>query len=98
MTPMKFLSEVQQCVGAFLCGCLLDRYIRLGEPETFRNFADTPYDYRTVYEKIREGLKLCVAIDEKAKTFRAVEEPVPEPVKPAPAPKPKRPGWMGKEI
>jgi len=98
MTPMKLLSEVQQCAGAFLCGCQLDRYIRLGEPETFRNFVDAPYDYRTVYEKIREGLKLCVAIGEKAQMFRAVEEPAPEPVKPAPAPKPKRLGWMGKEI
>ena len=73
MTPMTFLANVQKCVSGFLLACSLDEYINLGEAETFAEFVHLPYNYKTVYQAIRDGVELCSSIYVKINAFDAVE-------------------------
>lgn len=100
MTPMTLLASVQKCVSTFLCGCMLDDFVQLSDPEIFSNYAASPYDYRNVHLKIQEGLELCLSINEKTKSFKETDIPAPAPPKPAPHPDNNRrkAKWMGKEI
>lgn len=65
MTPMGLLANVQKCVSAFTCACELDDYINLSDADIFRNYIYAPYNYKDSYQRIREGLELCVSINEK---------------------------------
>ena len=87
MTPMSLLANVQKCVSAFTCACELDDYINLADADTFKNFVYAPYNYKDAYLRIKEGLGICLEINEKVDKFNAIpqapslpQEPVvPEP-------------------
>lgn len=74
MTPMTFLGNIQKCVSSFVCACNLDDYINIGEPETFLNYINSPYNFKNVYKMIKEGVKLCSEIYEKINNFDNVEQ------------------------
>ena len=65
MTPMELLANVQKCVSAFTCACELDDYLELAEADRFRNYVYVPYNYKDAYQRIKEGLALCISISEK---------------------------------
>ena len=110
MTPMSLLGNVQKFVSAFACACTLEPIIELKNYEQYSYYINTPYDYKNVYAKIKEGLELCQEISSKILAFREIivaepilevkPEPRPEP-RPKPEPKPEpvlRRGWEGLEI
>lgn len=78
MSPMMLLGNIQKCVSGFVLACSLDDYITLGDPEIFQNYVRTPYSYKNLYQKIKEGLELCTSISVKIDGFEA-EEPTPKP-------------------
>ncbi len=78
MSPMMLLGSIQKCISGFVLACSLDDYITLGDPEIFQNYVRTPYSYKNVYKKIKEGLELCTSISVKIDGFEA-EEPAPKP-------------------
>lgn len=77
MTPMQLFGCVQKCVSAFTCACELDDYLRLGDAATFYSYVAAPYNYKDSYDKIQEGLELCLSIDKKVTDFQARAD-VPE--------------------
>ena len=83
LTPMALLGHVQKFVCAFTTACELDEYLALSDAEMFRNYVSAPYNYRDVYQRICEGLDLCLSIIEKIGKMEVREEP--------PAPKPSKP-------
>ncbi|MCR5132126.1 MAG: hypothetical protein K6C10_11785 [Prevotella sp.] len=104
MTPQQLLSCVQRVIAAFTCACDLDKVLSLEEADVFQNYARTPFNYRNAYIRIKQGLGMCYAINEKIDKFSLLkqEEPVPEPQpmpepKPEPKPDPRR-FWEGKQI
>ena len=101
MTPQQLLSAVQRVVGAFTCACDLDSVLTLEDAEVFRNYTRIPFNYRIAYIRIKQGLGMCYAINEKIDKFSLLkkeEPPKPEPPKPEPPkPEPKR-FWEGKQI
>ena len=78
MSPMMLLGCIQKCISGFVLACSLDDYITLGDPEIFQNYVRTPYSYKNVYKKIKEGLELCTSISVKIDGFEA-EEPAHKP-------------------
>ena len=110
MTPMVLLGHVQKYVSAFACACMLEPILELKNYDQYSYFINTPYDYKNVYGKIKEGLELCQEINSKVMNFKDIvievvkPEPKPEPrpePKPKPEPKPApmlRRGWDGLEI
>ena len=78
MSPMMLLGSIQKCISGFVLACSLDDYITLGDPEIFQNYVRTPYSYKNVYKKIKEGLELCTSISVKIDGFE-MEEPAPKP-------------------
>jgi len=103
MTPMDLLAHVQQVVAAFTCACELDEMLQLEDAATFSQFAQLPYNYQSVYFRLKQGLGMCYAISEKVEKFSLLqpEEPQPErkpqPQAPAGHPDPRR-LWDGKCI
>ena len=108
MTPQQLLGCVQKVVGAFTLACDFDEALSLSEADTFNNYTRVPYSYRNAYLRIKQGLGMCYAINEKVERFSLLKreepkpepEPVPEPPKPQPrpaAPDPRR-AWEGKRI
>ena len=106
MSPQQLQACVQKVVSAFVVACDLDELINLEEAETFRNYSITGFSYRTGFIRIKQGLGMCYAINEKVEKFGLLvkEEPKPEP---APAPEPPKPtpppvdprrSWLGKSI
>lgn len=83
MTPMSLLANIQKFISAFACGCTLDEYIELSEPEVYADYIRTPYSYKNAYLRIREGIELCRSIYTKVENFVEIE-PEPE-VQPAPS-------------
>ena len=77
MTPMMLLGNIQKCVSGFVLACSLDEYITLGDPEVFQNYVRTPYNFKNVYQTVKEGLELCASISVKIDGFE-VEEPAPK--------------------
>lgn len=78
MSPMMLLGNIQKCVSGFVLACTLDDYITIGEPEAFQSYVRTPYNFKNVYQTIKEGLELCSSICVKIDSFVA-EEPAPKP-------------------
>lgn len=70
MTPMMLLGNVQKYVSAFFCGVSLNDGLELAEPQMYSNFIQTPYDYKDVYLKIKEGLEICVSINDKVSKLK----------------------------
>lgn len=78
MTPMMLLSNVQKCVSAFACACELDENLALANAEEYRNYVMAPYNYKDAYQRIKEGLDICLAISEKVDKFQLAVEEVKE--------------------
>ena len=107
MTPQQLQACVQKVVSSFVVACDLDDLISLEDSETFRKYSTMPYSYRTGFLRIKQGMGMCYAINEKVEKFGLLvrEEPKPEP---APAPEPPKPTppptpnprrfWEGKQI
>lgn len=77
MTPMMLFANVQKCVSSFLCACTLDGYLSLSELEQLQNYVRSPYNYKDVYKKIKEGLELCISISGKIEKFQEVNKVPP---------------------
>ena len=102
MTPQQLLSCVQRVVAAFTCACDLDQVLSLEEADVFRNYSRTPFNYRIAYLRIKQGLGMCYAINEKIDKFSLLKQeekpaPVPQPKPEPPKPDPRR-FWDGKQI
>lgn len=106
MTPQSLQACVQKVVGTFAMACQYDEALSLSDAETFNNYAHVGYSYRNAYLRIKQGLGMCYAINEKVEKFNLLqrEEPKPEP---APQPEPVRPEppkpdprrvWNGRNI
>lgn len=78
MTPMMLLSNVQKCVSAFACACELDDNLTLADADVYRNYILAPYNFKDAFQRIREGVEICVAISEKVDKFQLVVEEVVE--------------------
>lgn len=76
MTPMVLLSYIQKCVSAFACGCELDENLNLADADAYRNYIMAPYSYKNAYQRIKEGLDICLSISEKVDKFQMVIEEV----------------------
>jgi hypothetical protein len=76
MTPMMLLSEVQKCVSAFACACELDENLNLADADVYRNYVMAPYNYKNAYQRIKEGLDICISISEKVDKFQMEVEEV----------------------
>lgn len=101
MTPQQLLSCVQRVIGAFTCACDLDEVLSLEDAEVFRNYTRVPFNYRIAYLRIKQGLGMCYAINEKIEKFSLLkkeEPPKPEPPKPEPPKPDPRRFWEGKQI
>ncbi|WP_455663866.1 hypothetical protein [Phocaeicola sp.] len=100
MTPMMLFANVQKCVSSFLCACTLDEYLDLSDSELFQNYVRSPYNYKDVYKRIKEGLEFCVSINGKIEKFQEVNKVQPEKEKVVQPPKEekRRPGWNGIKI
>lgn len=108
LTPEELYSAVQQMVGSFFIGCMMDVHLELSDKDTYVKYIHKKYDGRHIYEDIEEGLGLCGDIVLKMTDISqmvpvapvAPERPAPV-VKPQPAPEPKptpRNRWEGIEI
>lgn len=101
MGPQQLLSCVQRVVAAFTCACDLDNVLSLEDSETFRNYTRLPFNYRIAYLRIKQGLGICYAINEKIDKFSLLKQEEP-PAPPQPKPEPPKPDprrfWEGKQI
>lgn len=91
LTPAQLLSSVQQLVAAFLSGCILEESINLENQSQFVAYVQRPYDARTLFRDIEDGLSLWAEISAKMeKVFLITSPPSPPVAKPAPVPPPVR--------
>lgn len=101
MTPHQLLGCIQKVVGGFALACDVDEILTLEDAPTFYNFSQIPYNYQKAYLRIKQGIGMCHAINEKIDRFSLLEaapKPEPEP-EPKPEPKPdQRRSWLGKQI
>lgn len=86
LTPMTLLGMVQQCVSAFVTACDIYETFLLDDAEEWKNYIALPYSQRDVLGRLKEGLTLCVNINEKLGTLGVA----PPPVRPVRAPEPTR--------
>ncbi|MBO4431842.1 MAG: hypothetical protein J5790_10935 [Bacteroidaceae bacterium] len=101
LTPAMLLGSVQSVVSGFAIACEVDEILTLEDAALFYNFAQVPYNYQKAYLRIKQGIGMCKAINEKIDKFSLLAAP-PKP-EPAPAPKPEpkpdpRRSWLGKQI
>ena len=90
LTPGQMNAIVQQLVGSFLSGCVLDEYITLENPDPFMMYVQKPFDSRNILRDIETGLSLCGEIETKLNNVCLMTEKRPAPVeKPTPRQKPK---------
>lgn len=78
MTPMMLWGNIQKFVAAFTAACEIDEYLDLADANLFRTYALSPYNYKDVYPKIKEGLELCISINEKVSKIEAKEPEKPK--------------------
>lgn len=101
LTPAMLLGSVQNVVGSFAIACEVDEILTLEDAAIFYNFAQVPYNYQKAYIRIKQGIGMCKAINDKIDKFsllNAAPKPEPEPApKPEPKPDPRR-SWLGKQI
>ena len=85
LTPMELLAYVKKNVIAFTTACDLDDYLNLADADAFRNYALNSYSHKELYQKTKEGLEICLSINEKISKIQIREEPEAPPMKlPAP--------------
>ena len=97
MTPATLLGCVQRVVGGFALACEVDDVLTLEDAQTFYNFAQLPYSYQKAYLRIKQGIGMCRAIDEKIDKFSLLGAAPPPPPTPTPKPDTRR-SWLGKQI
>jgi len=99
MTPAMLLGSIQNVVGGFAIACEVDEVLTLEDATIFYNFAQVPYNYQKAYLRIKQGVGMCHAINDKIDKFSLLNTaPQPEPApKPEPKPDPRR-SWLGKQI
>lgn len=79
LTPMMFLGLIQRFICAFTTSCELDENIGLTDASTYYHFAFSPYNPQNSYQKIKEGVGLCLSIREKIDKIQTkAPEPMPE--------------------
>lgn len=71
LTPMALLGNIQKFVSIFTAACEIDEYLNLSDADAFRSYAMSPYNYKNVYQKAKEGLGICVSINEKIGKIQA---------------------------
>lgn len=98
MSPAGLLGCIQKVVGGFALACDIDEVLNLEDAPTFYSFSQIAYNYQKGYLRLKQGLGMCHAINEKIDKFSLlnVAPPKPEP-KPEPKPDPRR-SWLGKQI
>lgn len=70
MTPMQLFGNVQKYISGFLCACTMDVVLDLAEADVYWNYISSPYNYKNVYLRIKEGLEHCNSICEKLEKFK----------------------------
>lgn len=101
MTPAMLQACVQKVVGGFALACDMDEVLTLEDSNIFFNFAQVPYNYQNNYLRIKQGIGMCRAIDEKIDKFSLLNAAPAPPPPPQPTPEPKpdpRRSWLGKKI
>lgn len=107
MTPEALLGCIQRVVGSFIIGCAVDRMVNLEDKEPFIAYMRRPYNARSLYRDIMDGIELCSEISlkiDKVCDMTEIEETLIEKpkTKTAPTPPPVNPigrrRWDGKEI
>ena len=86
LTPMSLLGNVQKFVAAFTTACTVDKYLRLEDAESLRQYILKPYNEKDVYALINEGLNLCLSISRRIDGLEAKEPEKPKPSTKLPAP------------
>lgn len=76
LTPMMLLGLIQRYICAFTTSFELDEIIGLSDADTFYNYAFSPYSLQNAYQKAKEGLELCLTIQEK---MDKIQTKAPEP-------------------
>lgn len=98
MTPAMLLACIQRVVGGFALACDMDEVLTLEDASTFYNFSQIGYNYQKAYLRIRQGIGMCHAINDKIDKFSLLT-PIPPQPTPTPEPKPEpRRSWLGKQI
>jgi hypothetical protein len=85
LTPMGLLAYVKKTVIAFTTACDLDDYLNLADADVFRNYALNSYSHKELYQKTKEGIEICLSINEKISKIQVKEKPE-MPVAKLPAP------------
>ncbi len=89
LTPMSLLGMVQECVCTFVTACDIFHTFYLDDAERWKNYVGLPYSQQDVHGRIKEGLDLCMTINEKLNTLGVAPPVVQAPPKPEPAKKKK---------
>ncbi len=101
LSPAMLLGSIQNVVSGFAIACEVDEILTLEDAAVFYNFAQVSYNYQKAYLRIKQGIGMCRAINDKIDKFsllNAAPKPEPEPApKTEPKPDPRR-SWLGKQI
>lgn len=82
MTPMSLLASIQECISAFHCACLLDKFLNLTEADKYAEYIREPYNFKDCFLKIEEGLSLTTEICQKLENITDEPSHVQEPSTP----------------
>lgn len=74
MTPMSLLANIQKFISSFVCGCIADENITIGDSPTLLSYIVKPYNIKDAYAIIREGLEMCMDISNRLSSFGNVEQ------------------------
>jgi len=80
MSPVNLMAKVQRCVSAFVCACSLDDNLSIENADALREYVNRPFNYRTAYTTIKEGIGICFRIGENLENLQAA--PAQPPVAP----------------
>jgi len=98
LTPSTLLACIQKVVGIFALACELDEVLNLEDAPVFFNFSEVGYNFQTAYLRLKQGVGMCRAINEKIDKFSLLA-PAPKQPTPPPPPQPEqRRNWLGKQI
>ena len=68
MTPMMLLGNIQKYISGYVCACMVGQTNSL-DLNTFMQYVNTPYNYKDIFIRIKEGLDLCNDIVMKFSVF-----------------------------
>ena len=87
LTPSDLLASLQKVIANFVIGCSIDEYVTLDNAEPFIAFYQRPYDGRSLYRDIQNGLELCAEISIKMDAVCSITEIIETPAPPVEKPK-----------